>query len=518
MLPDFRVRQRDYLLEISRAITQELDLDKLLERILTISLEMLAGQAGLIALRSSTGGWQIRVSTGLPQPFLKYLEPQLEQIPEYEDPEDSELYIINQLLNRFTQAVSLGRLSSVGLPLITGQKVIGVIFVFREFSQFSSNDRKLLSSFANQTAIAVQNAQLYAQVDNDRAKFSALLDSAGDGILILDKTFKVERANPAFGFLYGKPVESFANVPHEEVIKWTKHPVGSTLEESIANGWPLAQRSTLYVEGDLDRGKEAPSLPVGITYAPLLSKEGHLLNIITTVRDITRFRQADEMKSTFISVVSHELKTPVALIKGYAGTLRRDDARWDRKIVAESLQVIEEEADRLSTYIENLLDVTRLQANGFSIKKTDVQMAELITHVVDRLQTQTKKHIIIADIPAPLPVILADEIRINQLLTNLVNNSIKYASGGKITVSARVHQDNIITCVTDEGRGIDPNDAPFVFDRFYRASDAVKNTKGAGLGLFLAKAIAESHGGQIWIDPDYHQGARICFCLPIAAE
>jgi len=518
MLPDFRVRQRDYLLEISRAITQELDLDKLLERILTISLEMLAGQAGLIALRSAEGGWKIRVSKGLPQPFLKYLEPQLEQIPEYEDPEDSELFIINQLLNTFTQAVSLGRLSSVGLPLITGQKVIGVIFVFREYSQFSANDRKLLSSFANQTAIAVQNAQLYSQVDNDRAKFSALLDSAGDGILILDNTFKIERANPAFGFLYGSSPESLLGLSHEEVIKWAKHPLVPTLEESVATGWPLAQHSSLYVEGDLYRGKESPTLPVGITYSPLLSKEGLLLNIITTVRDITRFRQADEMKSTFISVVSHELKTPVALIKGYVGTLRRKDAKWDRKIVEESLQVIEEEADRLSIYIENLLDATRLQANGFSIKKTDVQISELIIHVVNRMQTQTNQHTIVADVPAPLPVILADETRVNQLLTNLVNNSIKYASGGKITISTRIHSDNIIICVSDEGRGIDPNDAPFVFDRFYRASDAVKKTKGAGLGLYLSKAIVEAHGGQIWIDPNYHQGARICFCLPITAE
>ncbi len=515
MLPDFRVRQRDYLLEISRALTQELDLDKLLERILTISLEMLAGQAGLIALRSPAGGWQIRVSTGLPQPFLRYLEPQLEQIPEYEDPQDSELYIINQLLNTFTQAVSLGRLSSVGLPLITGQRVLGVIFIFREYAQFSSNDRTLLSSFANQTAIAIQNAQLYTQVDHDRIKFSALLDSAGDGILILDNTFKVERANSAFGFLYGKSPESFVGLSHEEVVKWHKQPLGPTLEDSIANGWPLAQHSTLYVEGDLERGKDVAPLPVGITYAPLLSKEGQLLNVITTIRDITRFRQADEMKSTFISVVSHELKTPVALIKGYVSTLRREDARWDRKIVDESLQVIEEEADRLSVYIENLLDATRLQANGFSINKTDVQMAELLSHVAERMQTQTEKHTIAVDIPAPLPVILADETRINQLLTNLVNNAIKYAAGGKITLSARTHEDNIITCVSDEGQGIDPNDAPFVFERFYRSSNAVKKTKGAGLGLYLAKAIVEAHGGQIWIDPNYHQGARICFCLPV---
>src|SRR5512133_3343080 len=119
MLPDFRVRQRDYLLEISRALTQELDYDKLLERILQISLEMLAGQAGIIALRTRAEGWQIRISTGLPAAFLKYLEPQLAQIPEYEDPQDSELLIINQIQNKVTQAVSLALFSSVGLPLIT---------------------------------------------------------------------------------------------------------------------------------------------------------------------------------------------------------------------------------------------------------------------------------------------------------------------------------------------------------------------------------------------------------------
>jgi len=121
MLPDFRVRQRDYLLEISRALTQELDLDKLLERILQISLEMLSSQSGLIALRN-TEGWQIRVSSGLPEAFLRFLKPLFEQITKEEDPEDAELKEINRVLGSYTQAVSLGRLSSVGLPLITGRK------------------------------------------------------------------------------------------------------------------------------------------------------------------------------------------------------------------------------------------------------------------------------------------------------------------------------------------------------------------------------------------------------------
>ncbi len=518
MLPDFRVRQRDYLLEISRALTQELDLEKLLERILNISIEMLAGQAGLIALRSHNQGWRIKVSTGLPPAFLKFLEPQLSQITEDQDPTDVEIRVINRILSSFTQAVSLGRLSSVGLPLITGQKVFGVIFVFREYAGFSPDDRRILSSFADQAAIAVRNAQLYTEIENDRQRIAGLLDSAADGILILTADLKVERANSAFSFILSEQNTDLIGKPHEEIIRFAKPPQGMTLEQAVSSGWPLTPHAALYVEGDLQRSGNQTPIPVGITYAPLISQEGKLLNIITTIRDITRFRQAEEMKSTFISVISHELKTPVALIKGYVGTLRRDDARWDRKIVDESLQVIEDEADRLSSYIENLLDASRLQANGFSIKRNDVQLADVIQHVVERQQTQTRKHKILIDIPEPLPIIVADEIRINQVLSNLVANAIKYTPEGNISVQAYRQAENLIVCVCDEGPGIDPNDAPFVFDRFYRSPNATKQTKGAGLGLYLAKAIVEAHGGRIWIDACSDKGARVCFSLPLAAN
>ena len=123
-------------------------------------------------------------------------------------------------------------------------------------------------------------------------------------------------------------------------------------------------------------------------------REGGLLNIIGTVRDITKFRQADELKSTFVSIISHELKTPVALIKGYVSTLRRDDARWDPEIVQDSLEVIEEEADRLAGMIENLLDASRLQAGGLAIKRMDVSLPELAARVAERMQTQSTDHTI----------------------------------------------------------------------------------------------------------------------------
>ena len=156
MLVDFRVRQRDYLLEIARAITQELDLDKLLERVLSITAEMLAGQAGLITLRSETGGWKVAASHGIPPALLTYLDPLLAEVPDHEDPARFELPEINRLLQKVTRRASLGLLTGIGLPMIARQRVIGVIFVFRGYSGgFSRNDLNLLQSFADQAAIAV---------------------------------------------------------------------------------------------------------------------------------------------------------------------------------------------------------------------------------------------------------------------------------------------------------------------------------------------------------------------------
>jgi signal transduction histidine kinase len=286
------------------------------------------------------------------------------------------------------------------------------------------------------------------------------------------------------------------------------------LEDAEAGGWPLTEHAYLYVEGDLKRRNGQP-LPVGITYVPLLSAEGQLRNIISTVRDITRYRQAEELKSTFISIISHELKTPVALIKGYVSTLRRDDAHWDPAIVQDSLEVIEEESDRLASLIENLLDASRLQAGGLTIKRADVFLPEVARRMAERMQTQTTRHQIRVDFPEDFPVIVADENRLEQVISNLIGNAIKYAPEGEIRVSGSVRPDSVIVCVSDEGPGIAPEDVPHVFDRFYRAPDMARQTKGAGLGLYLTRAIIEAHNGQIWVDSAPGHGARICFSLPI---
>lgn len=515
MLPDFRVRQRDYLLEIGRAITQELNLDSLLARILKVSVEMLAGQAGLIALRGESGGWSIAASHGIPSPFLNYLEPLIRSIPDHVDPAQFELPQINSLLQEVTRIASLGLLGGVGLPLIFRSQVVGMIFIFRNYSaRFSANDRALLQSFADQAAIAVRNAQLFTQVRREKLRMDKLLDSAADGILILDRELKVERCNPALARLVGVPQAQVPGRYHFEVIRWIRVDTGMTLEDATAGGWPLTPNATLYVEGDLARNSAIP-LPVGITYAPVLSQEGTLINVIATVRDITRFREADEIKRTFISVISHELKTPIALIKGYVGTLRREDAAWDPEVVRDSLEVIEEEADRLAELIENLLDATRLQSGTLSLNRSDVALAKTAHRVAEKFRVQATRHTIIVDFPDDFPVIVCDEDRIEQVLYNLLSNAIKYSpEGGEIRISGSVRPEQVIVCVSDQGPGIAPGDIPYIFDRFYRSPEASRTTKGAGLGLFLARAVVEAHGGRIWVDPQPERGARICFSLP----
>ncbi len=387
MLVDFRVRQRDYLLEIARAITQELDLDKLLERVLSITAEMLAGQAGLITLRSETGGWKVAASHGIPPALLTYLDPLLAEVPDHEDPARFELPEINRLLQKVTRRASLGLLTGIGLPMIARQRVIGVIFVFRGYSGgFSRNDLNLLQSFADQAAIAVQNAQLVSQIRQEKQRADALLDSVGDGILILTPDQVIERASPSFSKMLGLSLNEIHGQPHNAVIKWDNLENGLTLDKAEAGGWPLTSTATFYAEGDMARA-DLPSLPVGITYAPLFNPEGALQYIIATVRDITHFREAEELKSTFISVISHELRTPVALIKGYVSTLRREDATWDPGVVEDSLAVIEEEADRLTGLIENLLDASRLQAGGLTLNQSDVALDAMAARLVERFKT-----------------------------------------------------------------------------------------------------------------------------------
>jgi len=394
-------------------------------------------------------------------------------------------------------------------------ELLGVIYLFRAGSvAFSGNDRRVLMAFAAQAAIAVRNARLYSELVAGKQRLDAIIENSADGIMILDPERRIETINRALLNMIGWPREKALGQPCYKVLK-LQNITGNDLCQAEDTEVNLPRQGTVYVEGDLVRPSGA-RIVVGVRYTPLWNEAGQLRNIIVNVVDITRFREAEEMKSTFISVISHELKTPVALIKGYATTLAREDAHWDEQTLREGLQVIEEESDRLNSLIDNLLDASRIQAGVLKLEQGDVNIPQLVRQVVERFATQSDQHKFEVDFPDDFPVILADEERLRQVLNNLVSNAIKYSpEGGVVRVGGWADQESVTVYVADQGIGIPPEEQGRLFARFYRVDSSLRRkTQGAGLGLFLCKSLIEAHGGQIWFRSEPGKGSTFFFSLP----
>lgn len=522
LLPDFRVRQRDFLLEISRAMTAQLDLGEVLRLILRSSVTMLAGEVGLIALRereSENRALRVRALIGVSPEQVQVFQPLLVGVTD----EDDSIVIpeIERKLRAVADELEMPLRQLVALPMVLGDEFMGVIYVFRAFSGTTTlNDQQVLQSFADQAAIAVHNARLYYAANQERQRLERILQYSADGVMILDGTRAIQTFNKAMSRISGWESDVVLGRPYEAVIKWAARPQGTDLLEALHAEWPGTEYASktsdaLYAEGDLLR-PDGTTIGVGMTYAPLVDNEGRLINIIVSVRDISHFREAQKMKSTFISVISHELKTPVALIKGYAGTLRREDADWDPAVVQQGLCVIEDEADRLTGLIENLLSATKLQAEGMQLKYEDVRLDRIAQAVVERFKTQTDTHEFVLEFPPAFPVIPGDSTRLRQVIDNLVGNAVKYSpGGGTIRVAGSYTDKQVRIEVQDEGVGLPQDEWDRIFERFYRVDDALtRRTQGTGLGLYLAQAVVQAHGGKIGVHSVPGKGSTFHFTLP----
>jgi signal transduction histidine kinase len=256
------------------------------------------------------------------------------------------------------------------------------------------------------------------------------------------------------------------------------------------------------------------------TYTIQRDTHGIMLGAIANVRDITQQKIESEMQNTFISVISHELKTPVSIIRGYAEILSRPDMQLPTDQVHSFGQIIIEEADRLTHEINSLLEVSRIQLNAIPLEITQWALAPLIEQVTNRLQGQALQQGITFEIriPADLPDIQADRERTRLVCENLITNAIKYSpDGGIVRIQARSDNGLAIISVTDHGIGIPLEEQNRVFDRFYRVDNRLRReTQGFGLGLFLAKMIVEAQHGQIWVESRPNHGSRFSFSLPLA--
>ncbi|RMH00895.1 MAG: PAS domain S-box protein [Chloroflexi bacterium] len=526
-LMDIRVLQREYLLAISRALTAELDLHDVLRIILRAAVDLVSGRAGMIVLADPADGtMRVMAVYGIPPHLVDHFAPLVRGLPYQEGEEHLVVPELTRRLQLVARKANLGLTHVVRLPMISRDEVIGFIYVFQAGNYvFREDAPELLQAFAEQAAIAVRNARLYEQIHKEKQRLDAILEHSADGVMILDPSLRITVFNKSLSQMTGWPAAEAIGRYHHEVIRWHKLRTETDLYEAVENGWPLPGAAHLYVEGDLQRPlndnhqmADGGIISLGITYAPLMDENGRLTDIIASVRDLTRYRQEEELQKTFISVISHELKTPVSIIKGYASTLRRQDARWSPEVLQESLTVIEEEADNLNDLIDNLLEASRLQAGTFSLEISDeVMLPKLAASVARKWQNQTSKHTFRLDFPPDFPPVWGDERRLTQVLNNLVSNAIKYSpDGGEILIKGEVHPEHVTVSVRDQGIGIPEHEQHRIFQKFARLDNALsRKTEGTGLGLYLTKAIVEAHNGRIWFTSNHKSpGTTFTFSLP----
>lgn len=369
--------------------------------------------------------------------------------------------------------------------------------------------------FIAQVAAGARAALRAQSLVKEQQRLGAIFQQSAEGILSVDAALRILDFNPAMERLTGWREHEVVGRFYFEVLRPKDrqgHDLGlqeSPILQAFA-GQRVIDREMLIV------ARDGQQFTISVTASCILSTHNEPTIGILTVRDITREREQEEQRSTFISVISHELQTPIAIIKGYASTLARSDATLNPEALRTRLKAVEEEADRLNKLVANLLYASRIQAGGLHMDITPLDLAPLVERVAERLRIRTTDATITLDLPAHLPPVIADRERIEEVLQNLLENALKYSPGkAQITVTCRAMGDEVITSVSDTGMGIPLREQSGIFERFQRSGQAQSSTiQGAGLGLYICRAIVEAHGGRIWVESTLHSGSTFSFSLP----
>ena len=409
--------------------------------------------------------------------------------------------------------------SCVRLPLLARGEVLGLLNIqSRNHREFTQADEDLLIAIGNQIGIAIANAQLIDDAERRRATLDRVMSSMVDGLILVDRRDRIVYANPRAKDLLGLPILDAVGHTLQDLDR----AVGERVAEPEQTFCQL--RATLVEPETTPTAEFTLTTPASRTvqarFFAIHDAGGGSLGLGILTRDITREKELDEMKSQLLSTVSHELRTPLASIKGFATTLLRDDVEWDEESRREFLAIIDEESDRLTELIGNLLDMARIEAGTLRVEAEATDLRPIIQETVAEFRMMTRAHEIELDLPPVLPAIMADPRRARQILRNLVENAIKYSpDGGRIGVSARVRSEDVLTSVSDQGIGIEEKQLEHIFDRFYQVDNAsTRKVGGSGLGLSICKAIVEAHNGSIWVESEPGIGSSFHFTLPLALQ
>jgi signal transduction histidine kinase len=394
-------------------------------------------------------------------------------------------------------------LALLAVALRHENRYYGVVWAgYEQPRMFSDSDVRFVTTLAGQAALAVANAHLYLNVEASRRQLEAVLNSTPDPVLVTDHRNRLLLTNRAATIALGQNVDRSSGQETEKVIKIRPLLV-------LLQGTTAENQSTEIVLAD-NRTYLATASSVMV--------EGRQIGRVCIMRDVTHFKELDSMKSEFVATVSHDLRSPLTLMRGYAtmlemvGELNEQQRGYVKKIITG--------VENMSRLVNNLLDLGRIDI-GVGLQVEHVTVLDIIEHVTSALQLQaTQKNIALSvELPKDMPhAVEADQALLQQAVYNLVENAIKYTPDNEhVTLRTLSKPGYLIFAIEDSGIGIAKDDLPHLFEKFYRGKQREARAQtGSGLGLAIVHSIATSHGGRVWVDSVLGKGSTFYLQIPLA--
>jgi PAS domain S-box-containing protein len=421
----------------------------------------------------------------------------------------------------------MGSRSLALVPLVSQGSFVGLLgLCWPERHRLDREQEALLGLAGNHIAGALAAALRYEEAERAAGEARAVFYAIADGVLLTDPAGRVTAMNRALELLSGWTEVEARGLPYAAVLPVQEEgsipirPEARPLARAIATGAPASDQG--YGVDLVTR--DGRKVPVAVSSAPILDPRGRVVGAVDVVRDVSREREIDEVKSALISTVSHELRTPLTLVHGFAELLVLRDMPVERQRAA--AQEILEASRRLARLIDDLLSVSRMESGRLVLDPRPLDLGRVVERILSPFRAMAARHVIRAEIAAGLPVVWGDPDKVDQILTNLVGNAIKYSpGGGEVVVSAAPSRhvgeagwgeaDFVQVSVRDQGIGMSPREMGQLFEKFYRVDrDEVRRAGGTGLGLYITKRLVEMHGGRIWAESRLGAGSVFCFTLP----